>query len=68
MRRVTIRLVAVNVALGGLILAGVGVATADSGYSTGGERSAPAAAEPICPSSDIDLAHGCILGVGRLFK
>lgn len=66
MSRVIIRFVAVSAALGGLILTGVGVATADSGYSTGGDK--PASAEPVCGSGDLDFANGCFLGWGRFFS
>jgi hypothetical protein len=66
MGRVGIRFVAVNAVLGGLILTGVGVASADSGYPTGGDK--PSTAEPACGSGDIDFAQGCFLGWGRFFK
>lgn len=66
MRGVIIGSLAAGAVLGGLAFTGVGVAAADSGYPTGGDRSAPA--ESTCGSGDLDFANGCFLGWGRFFK
>jgi hypothetical protein len=64
MRGVIIRSLATTAVVGGVILAGAGVASAGTGSPTGGTDSD----QPACASGSLDISQDCLLSPsgGRL--
>ncbi|MGH3669707.1 MAG: hypothetical protein ACRDSH_03580, partial [Pseudonocardiaceae bacterium] len=60
MRRVIVRALAIAAVLGGVAVAGAGVAAAEQARPVGGDNPS---AQP-CGSGDMDFEHGCFLGMG----
>jgi hypothetical protein len=62
MRRNIIRSLAITTVLGGTLFTAAGVAAADQGRPTGGDKS------PTCSPSDLEFEQGCFAGWGPFFK
>ncbi|MDQ2880965.1 MAG: hypothetical protein M3Y48_06850 [Actinomycetota bacterium] len=66
MRRVIIRSLATTAVLSGLILAGAGVAAADTARPTGGTD--PSSEQTTCGNGNLDISQGgCFLGSHNFF-